>query len=392
MKHESIANEQALCPPTSHAANAATGHSEQSDCVSTVRRGAVATIGFFDGVHLGHQWLIRQVKSIAQERSLDALIVTFSEHPVRVLHPELPVRLLTTSAEKEALLLNQGVDRVVMLPFTRQLTALSAHDFMRDVLQAQYDVRVLVIGYDHRFGHNRAEGFDDYAAYGRELGIEVVAAEELPDSAGKWSGAAGGVLSAEGASAAPSAGRSALSGVYPDAAAALLLRAGGAAAELPAAQRGSISSSYIRQLLTQGEVFVANHWLGHPYQLSGRVVEGHQVGREIGFPTANVHPDDALKLVPQRGVYAVRVLLADGRRYAGMLNIGHRPTLRNGHDESIEVYLLDFSGNLYGEHLTLQFYYFLRPERPFESVEELSRQLRKDEARVRRLLADCDSD
>ena len=278
----------------------------------------VATIGFFDGVHRGHRYLIQQVKDEAQRRGLRSLLVTFPTHPARVLRPDAPLQLLTTPHEKAGLLGETLADDVAMLPFTRELAALSARAFMTDILRSRFNVRVLVIGYDHRFGHGRAEGFDDYVRIGREIGMEVVQARELD---------------------------------------------GGQ----------HVSSSSIRQALQEGRVEDAAAMLGRPYTLGGTVVPGHHVGTALGFPTANLRPDDPDKLIPMNGVYAVRT-----EQGAGMLNIGTRPTLDNGADRSIEVHLFDFAGDLYGQHITLRFLRFVRNEKKFDTVAELREQLQAD--------------
>lgn len=299
----------------------------------------VATIGFFDGVHMGHRFLIRQVTDEARRRGLASTLVTFAEHPALVLHPERPLRLLTTAAEKAEMLGETGADHIVFLPFTRELAALSARDFMRRVLVEQLGVRVLVVGYDHRFGHNRAEGFADYARYGREMGMEVVQARELDVTK-----------------------------------------------TLPHCNVSSVSSSTVRRALAEGRVELANACLGYDYFLRGQVVAGSQRGRSLGYPTANLLPDDPAKMVPRGGVYAVEVRMEDGTEARGMLNIGTRPTLHDGRGESIEAHIFDFSGDLYGASLEVIFRHFVREEREFDSLDSLQAQLRRDEAECRQCL------
>jgi riboflavin kinase/FMN adenylyltransferase len=287
----------------------------------------VATIGFFDGVHCGHRFLIQQVKEEALRRGLRSMLVTFSTHPARVLRPDAPIRLLTTSHEKAQLLGDTQVDEVAMLPFTPELAALSARQFMEDVLLKQFHVRVLVIGYDHRFGHDRTEGFGDYVRIGRDIGIDVVQANELQGL-------------------------------------------------------GHVSSSAIRRALTEGRVEDATTMLGRPYTLGGTVVRGHHVGTTLGFPTANLRPDDPDKLIPMNGVYAVQT-----EQGPGMLNIGTRPTLDNGSDRSIEVHLFDFADDLYDQHIILRFLRFVRNEKKFATVDELQKQLQHDERACRQLIS-----
>ncbi len=292
----------------------------------------MATIGFFDGVHRGHQYLISQVKDEARQHGLQSTIVTFADHPARVLHPERPLRLLSTPTEKMELLGGTGVGHVALLPFTPELAQLTARDFMEQILQRLFCVRVLVIGYDHRFGHNRDEGFEDYVRHGREIGMDVVQARELDH---------------DGLTAA------------------------------------SVSSSAIRRLLLSGDIETANRCLGYDYQLHGTVVGGFQIGRRLGFPTANILPDSPDKLVPRCGVYAVRVTTEEGRQLRGMLNIGSRPTLANSTDISIEVHIFDFHADIYAEHIGINFLHFVREERKFDSLQALHAQLLRDEAVIR---------
>lgn len=287
----------------------------------------VATIGFFDGVHSGHRWLIRQVKEVAAERCMQSLIVTFSNHPRRVVHPEFVPSLLTTVDEKVPLLQAEGVDEVKVLEFTPEMSLMSARDFMT-FLRDELDVSVLVMGYDHRFGHNGGT-MDEYEAWSREVGMELIRADVLPET--------------------------------------------------------KVSSSVCRALLNEGRVEEACQLLGHPYTLQGRVVRGHQVGQKLGFPTANLQTD-IHKLVPRRGVYAVWVLLDDGSRYKGMLNIGERPTIDDEEKITIEVNLLDFTGDLYGEQVTLSFVSFLRSEQKFDSRGELVNQIKRDLVTVKSIL------
>ena len=295
---------------------------------------AVATIGFFDGVHGGHRFLIRQVREAAALRGLASAVITFPEHPRAVMHPDFYPELLTTCNEKLELLAQTGIDRCVLLDFTPELAALSARQFM-EMLHGQYAIRALVIGYDHRFGHGRSEGFDDYVRYGHELGMEVLPAEayHLP------------------ASDCP----------------------------LP------VCSSSIRRLLHEGDVASATCYLGYPYFLNGTVVSGFRVGHRIGYPTANLQVNDECKIIPARGVYAVRVEV-NGRTYGGMLNIGCRPTLANGDNTTIEVHIFNFNTDIYQQPLRLSFVQRIREERKFASVEELAGQLRRDAEAARGML------
>ena len=293
-----------------------------------------ATIGFFDGVHQGHRFLLSQVKAAAKQHGLQTLVVTFAQHPRETLQTDYKPLLLTTPDEKVRLLQESQVDACAVLHFTKEMAALSAYEFMKHYLYEYLGVRKLVIGYDHRFGHNRNEGFPEYQTYGKEIGIEVVQAEPLKND------------------------------------------------------DFTVSSSVIRRFLEAGDVEMAQQCLDRPYHLSGTVVEGHHMGRDLGFPTANLQPEHPYLLVPARGVYAIYVEV-DGQRYPAMLNIGRRPTLDNGNDCSIESHLFGFNGNLYGKSLTLYFQHRLRDEKKFNSLDELKAQLRKDAEQTLKILESC---
>ena len=285
-----------------------------------------ATIGFFDGVHRGHRFLLEQVKEEAAGKGLCPSDITFPTHPRQVLQPDFHPQLLSTPEEKLHLLEAAGIANCILLPFTTELSRLSAKEFML-LLRTEYNVRTLVIGYDHRFGHNRLESFEDYVRYGQELDIDIVQARAYTQ------------------------------------------------------ENAKVSSSAIRELLSQGEVHTASRLLGYPYPLAGTVTAGYRVGRKIGFPTANLRVDHPCKLVPAEGVYAVKVEV-EGQQHLGMLNIGHRPTLNNGADRSIEVHILDFAGDIYRQNIRIEFLRFLRPETKFASIEELISQIEKDKEAI----------
>ena len=291
---------------------------------------SVATIGFFDGVHLGHRHLINQVKMAASLNGWCSSIITFPVHPRQVIQSDYQPSLLSSPEEKIELLASTGIDNCILLPFTRELSQLTAWEFMQ-LLYDQYKVRMLVIGYDHRFGHNRAETFEDYCRYGRELGIHIMQATAYTQ------------------------------------------------------EQDKVSSSVIRRALLSGEISTATKYLGYPYFMQGTIVSGYQVGRKIGFPTANLQVDFQNKLIPAIGVYAVRVSV-NGQSYRGMLNIGHRPTLNNGTDLSIEVHILDFEGDIYHQPMRIEFVDFLRPEAKFNSVDELTLQIQKDKEAAIKIL------
>ena len=300
----------------------------ESPLLGRGRGEAIATIGSFDGVHRGHRCLLDQVCHIANEHNLKAVSVTFGVSPKRVLGM-CDAPQLTTLEERVERLREAGMDEVVLLDFTREMATMTAREFMQQVLHEQLGVAVLVIGYDHRFGHNRSEGFEDYVRYGREIGMEVIRGETC------------------------------IEGDDP------------------------VSSTRIRGCLTQGKVAEAARLLGYEYRLCGKVVGGYQVGRKIGFPTANIDVEECGKLIPADGVYAVRVLLPTlNQKHVGMLNIGHRPTVNNGTERSVEVHIIGFEGNLYGESLCIEFVERLREERSFNSLDELTAQLTADKEKV----------
>lgn len=285
---------------------------------------SVATIGFFDGVHRGHRYLVKHVMEVAHEQGMESTVITFDRHPREVLHNGFQPRMLSTFDEKIVLLSKTGVDNCVVLPFDEQMAALSAHDFMAKVLCDRLKVKTLIIGYDNRFGHNRNEGFDSYARYGREMGMDVLQGQAFV-----------------------------LNGV-------------------------NVSSSVIRSFLQEGEVEMAERCLGYPYTIIGKVVEGEHVGTDIGFPTANLQVLDSNKLIPVAGVYAVKVRLEHSMEMKhAMMNIGNRPTF-DGKKTTLEVNIFRFEGELYGEKLGVAFIHRLRAEQKFKSPAELVVQLKKD--------------
>lgn len=291
----------------------------------------VAAVGFFDGVHLGHHYLIGQVRKMAAAKGMCSALITFPVHPRQVMNDAYRPELLTSYDEKLKLLETTGIDYCFVLEFTPDLSRLTAYGFMRSVLKNPCNVQTLVVGYDHRFGHNRSETVDDYCRYGLELDIEVVRA------------------------CAQTMGEA------------------------------MISSSMIRRLLRAGDVALAASYLNYEYFLNGTVVGGYKVGRTIGFPTANIRLADGDKLIPADGVYAVRVRVG-GNDFAGMLNIGHRPTISNGQHRSIEVHILHFHADIYDCPIRISFVQRIRSEIKFENREQLIRQLSEDAGRVEKLL------
>lgn len=298
----------------------------------TIEQGIVATIGFFDGVHVGHRFLIKELQDWGKELNMPSAVISFPEHPRQVLHSDYRPKLLDTFQEKMERLETTGIDYCIALDFTYELSLYSAADFIR-LLAEEYHVKGLLIGYDHRFGHDRSDGFEQYVEYGGQVGMEVRKASPYDE---------GNIR---------------------------------------------VSSSEIRRLLQEGKVEMANALLTYPYQLRGRIVSGYKVGRTIGFPTANIEVDSPYKLLPKVGVYAVWVELL-GKRYKGMLYIGKRPTLQNGDNLTIEVNILGFSGNAYNDEITVSFVYAVREDKTFESVEALREQLERDRQTVDKLLVE----
>lgn len=282
--------------------------------------GKVATIGFFDGVHLGHNYLLEQLKSEAQQRGMQSVVVTFGNHPRLFFDSNCGLKQLTLSDEKVTLLKQNGVDEVVMLQFDEHLSKLSSREFMQ-LLVEKYGVKVLLMGYDHRFGSDRSTSFDEYVEYGSQLGLEVKRCSGFSES---------DVM---------------------------------------------VSSSKVRKALEFWDIPLANKLLGYKYFVRGRVVEGQKIGRQIGFPTANLQVD-FLKLIPSDGVYVVDVEV-ECVEYRGVLNIGTRPTVL-GSERTIEVHIIGFTGDLYGKEVELRFLKFLRHEQRFSSLEDLREQIRKD--------------
>lgn len=290
----------------------------------------VATIGFFDGVHRGHRFLIEQLQEAATLRGIPSAVITFPVHPRRVLNTDFQPALLCGFDEKIKRLEKTGIDYCHVLDFTKEMSQLSAKEFIQDILKKQLNVNTLLIGHDHRFGHNRSDGFDEYKKYGAEVGMDMIQAKEFDPNL-------------------------------------------------------HISSSQIRRLLAEGDIDKANLLLGYNYTISGQIVEGFKVGRTIGFPTANIKIWEDFKVVPAFGVYAVNVHIGE-QNYGGMLYIGKRPTLQNGENISLEVNIFDFDDDLYGKYLSVEFLEFVRPDEKFTSLEVLKVNIQNDKENVKRIL------
>ena len=283
-----------------------------------------ATVGFFDGVHAGHRFLINELKEIATKQGLKSVVFTFANHPRKVIDTTFKPELLTTLSEKLTQLESTGIDTCIVLDFCTEMAELSAYEFLKSILLEKYNVKTLLVGHDHRFGHNRTDGFPEYKQYGDSLGINVIQATRFSTS------------------------------------------------DIP-----HISSSEIRLALHRGDISAANRILTYRYSFVGKVMNGFKIGRKIGFPTANLYCQDQEKMIPPFGVYAVRVYRKN-HVYKGMMNIGTRPTLDNGYHTSMEVHIIDFDEDIYNENIKVEFIQKIRDEVKFNGLDELVEQLRKD--------------
>ena len=289
----------------------------------------VLTIGTFDGVHVGHQKILQQVKKEAEKIGGESVLFTFFPHPRMVLYPESHgLKLLQTQEEKMAKLARVGVENCIVYPFTFDFSRLSAIEFVRDILVNKLQIKKLVIGYDHQFGKNREGNIEFLKEICEVYGFEVI---EIP------------------------------------------------AQDIDAV---NVSSTKIRKAILNGDIARANEFLGERFELTGTIVHGQAIGKTIGFPTANIQVNSELKLIPGNGVYAVAVSLKDSD-YIGMLNIGNRPTVNDSADRTIEVHILDFSGEIYAEEITVKFIDKLRDETQFKDLQELQNQLKEDEKFIR---------
>ncbi|MBV6485101.1 MAG: Riboflavin biosynthesis protein RibF [Flavobacteriales bacterium] len=287
----------------------------------------VITTGTFDGVHVGHRKIIQRVTELAKKINGESVLLTFFPHPRMVLYPEQnDLRLINTIEERIDLLKETGIDHLIIHPFTKEFSRITSLDFVRDILVNKLNTKKLVIGYDHHFGKNREGSFEHLKEYGPVYGFDVeeISAQEI--------------------------------------------------------QQINISSTKIRNSVLIGEIKAANQFLGYPYFLNGTVVEGEKIGRQLGFPTANLKINDWYKLIPGKGVYAVRVGF-EGVTYKGMLNIGTRPTI-SGNDITIEVHLFNFNQDIYTKNLRIEFVEKIREEEKFEQLTDLQNQLNHDKQKA----------
>ncbi len=292
----------------------------------------IVTTGTFDGVHLGHQKIIKRLKDLAKEETGETVLLTFYPHPRMVLFPDdNELQLINTQAEKIELLEHYGIDHLIIYPFTKEFSRLSSVEFVRNILVNTIKTKRLVIGYNHHFGRNREGSFEHLKEYGPLYGFEV---EEIP------------------------------------------------AKDIDSIE---ISSTKIRNALLSGDVTTANTYLGHDFSISGKVIQGKQLGRTIGYPTANIQLQDKYKIVPADGVYAVKVKHND-KLYNGMLNIGNNPTIE-GKGRSIEVNIFNFNMDIYNQDATIYFIERLRNEIKFNGLDELTKQLALDKINSERILS-----
>lgn len=294
---------------------------------------AVVTSGTFDGVHLGHQKILKRLNEVAELTNGESVVITFYPHPRSVISPDNQiVKLLSTLDEKIELLEKSGVNHLLIIPFTREFSELSSEEFIQKILIETIGTKTLVIGYDHRFGKNREGGFD-YLKLNKEkygFGIEEISRQDI--------------------------------------------------------ENVGVSSSKIRKALQEGDVPLADHFLGRNYSLSGVIVKGKQLGRTIGFPTANIQVREIAKLIPLDGVYVVKVYYKQ-ETFGGMLNIGNRPTV-DGTFQTVEVNIFDFNQEIYGENLTVEFLQKIRNEQKFNGLDELKDQIVKDKITCKVILID----
>jgi riboflavin kinase / FMN adenylyltransferase len=282
----------------------------------------IVTLGTFDGVHLGHKKIIERLFLNSKKSGYESLVLTFFPHPRMVLQDNSEIKLLNTINEKAELLENIGLQNLVIHPFDQAFSQLTAEEFVKSILVNQFNIKKIIIGHDHRFGRNRSADINDLIAYGKIYNFEVeqISAEEIDEV--------------------------------------------------------SISSTKIRNALLEGEIKLANDYLGYNYFLSGTIVKGKQLGRTIGFPTANLKIEEDYKLIPKNGVYIVKSFI-DGKEVFGMMNIGTNPTV-NGKSQTIETNFLDFEGDLYDKKLRIHFLKRIRSEEKFDSLDSLKKEIQKD--------------
>jgi len=294
----------------------------------------IVTLGTFDGMHIGHQAILNKLKLQKKIYGYETLVLTFFPHPRMVLKTDHQISLLNTIDERIKLIDHFGIDHLVVQEFTKEFANLSAEEFVKTVLVDQFNIGKIIIGYDHRFGKNRSADIHDLIEFGKKYHFDVqqISAEELNDV--------------------------------------------------------SVSSTKIRNALNVGNVALAKTYLGYPYMVSGKVVSGKQLGRTIGYPTANIHVAEDYKLIPTIGVYVVSVTVK-GEDYYGMLSVGTNPTV-GGTEKTVEVYIFDFNDTIYDEEITVRFLTKIRDEEHFGSIDLLIEALKNDEVFSRNFLSNID--
>ena len=302
---------------------------ESIDSFTSTKK-TVVTIGSFDGVHLGHQKIIASLKAESQKLDAESLILSFLNHPRSVLNNNSDLKLLTTNHEKTALLRKSNLNHLILHPFDNDFANLSAQEFVSEILVKKLNVAKIIVGHDHRFGKSRSAGFDDLKLFGQQYGFKVqqISAQEIDEV--------------------------------------------------------SISSTKIRNALVDGNIKLANDFLGYAYSISGNVVGGKQLGRTIGVPTANIAIDNLQKMIPKKGVYVVQSFL-DNKTVFGVMNIGNRPTV-DGQEQTVEIHFLDFDNDLYHQKISVSILDRIRDEQKFESLADLKIQISKDIEVARKLV------
>ncbi|MGE8339745.1 MAG: bifunctional riboflavin kinase/FAD synthetase [Flavobacterium sp.] len=282
----------------------------------------ILTLGTFDGVHIGHKKILERITENTENGKYESLVLTFFPHPRMVLQEKSEIRLLNTIGEKIKLLKATGIENLVVHPFNESFSRLTAEEFVHTILVEKFQIQKIIIGHDHRFGRNRTANIDDLIAFGIEYGFEVeqISAEEIQDV--------------------------------------------------------SVSSTKIRKALNEGNMALANEYLGYNYFLNGTIVKGKQLGRTIGFPTANINIEEDYKLIPKIGVYVVKATINDESLF-GMMNIGFNPTV-NGEKQTIEVHLFNFDKDIYDQNIEVSLLHYIRDEQKFSSVDALKAQLHQD--------------
>ncbi|MEM5566575.1 bifunctional riboflavin kinase/FAD synthetase [Psychroserpens sp. AS72] len=295
------------------------------------KRPSVITIGTFDGVHIGHQKIIKRLVETGKKKDLRSIVLTFFPHPRMVLQPDFDIKLLHSIDERQTVLSQFGLDELVIKKFTKAFADLSAQDYVKQILVEELNAKHIIIGYDHHFGKNRTANIDDLKIFGKQYGftVEEISAQDIEDVA--------------------------------------------------------VSSTKIRQSLLKGDIETANSFLGYPYFITGKVIKGKGIGKTLNFPTANLDIKETYKLIPKDGVYVVKSSIDDSPVY-GMMNIGNNPTFK-GNKQSIEVHFFDLDKNLYDKTLNIEILYRLRDERKFDSVERLKEQLQNDELNALKLIS-----